>query len=213
MARRSSYEYWLELLRPLVDGTVEAASQVVTGQPDVQAWLRPRLEQAAMESMDSHDVRGLIAVQSSLEDELRSAFPHLHEAIEDLTHGTAHLVVDWHPEAPHRGKIDIRFDVPVPVAAMRVVDSAEAASFRAVLHELAALLPRSRPFVGHPHTLGALIILGRHHLAMQLIDQVHDNHRIRWLRVFPTGVEARGRIAFEQGHEALAEYFQMRLAP
>lgn len=197
------------MLEALQTGLVKEAERRIASHREVQPWLQQRVQVAAGEMMAAQDVHAFVDTQGALEDELRRTFPNLAAAVRSTTAGTASLVVDWSPEAPQRSAIRIKFNTPIQIDVLRLLPALEPRAVAEMLEEVSDRMPKTKPFVGHPHVLGVMTIHEGKPLALQIIDQLHDNQRSTWLRLLPRDVEVRGRIPIEQGGEALVEYFSL----
>lgn len=209
MADSSSIDHWLERLEALRNGLVTDAEREIATSPEIQAWLQERVQIATSEMVVAEDVEALITIQSAIQDDLHEQFPALAEAVDVSTGATAGLLVEWHPDSPDRSSIHIRFRTSIRIDAYRQLASLETSVLSDMLAELVDTMPSTQPYSGHPHTLGVMAIHEGTSLPFQIIDQFHDDHRTRWLRLLPSEVEVRGNIEVADGAEALAEYFRI----
>ncbi len=207
MIEQRSGNDWLGVIDILHTSHIRDVERAIASRSEVQSWLQQRAQTAAADLMVAEDVAALIAVQTAVQDDFGRRFPNLVHMVSEATSGTATLVVDWEPEAPDRSSIRLRFNTPIPINAFRRLRSLDHAVLTKLIEGLSREMPSTRPYVGHPHQLGVMATYNEKSLAFQIVDQVHDDHRSRWLRLLPTDIEVRGRIRFEDGAEALAEYF------
>lgn len=153
---------WHERIQRALDVSVRRAGEVITRAPEVQSWLQEAAYTASMHLTHPADLDAAAHAYGTMRADFEARFPEIVAAVREATGGCGRADLDWDALAPQYTKVVVRFgvDFPVDVCCRLAAVTPEAA--RAACRRVAAALPESAPFPGHPNERhGLLAFAGR----------------------------------------------------
>ena len=192
MASSRSKEDWTALLAPLLETSVQAASDRLMQTDEIQHWLRTASTDAAEGLRQRPNMQGQMQGYAKLKAAFDDRFPDLLDAVENLTEGCGTIDLDWTPMNPTLSRVEVQFRQDFSVDLFTRLDALTPEAARAAFQTVTEALPDGTPFPNRPNTVTGLVAHDGSCLGVRVREHLGDDPQgpYRTVTFLPEGRDA-----------------------